>query len=649
MGSDEGDPSAREPAAKRRERIAALRALPDDERARLALVLPLFEDEDYGVRREAVLVVSRLASVDEAMTIAVHALEGEHVQARSAATELVVRYGDRAIAKLNVLARHPREGVRRLVADALVAIATPATNELLDLLSSDESPSVAAVAVEGLARSAPKDRLAQVAIAVAEGRRHPFVALAALLACERRDVVLPTAVLDARAKDPLTAVVAMRLLGRAGERESILAGLARAQGVPLRAALAGVAELVVRDPIPTRAALRSRALPVDETMAIVPGLDRGMLAGAVVLAAAADRVDLVERVLLRDDVDHAWGDLERVLAAFGGTNLAARLEEAAREREGDPRAMLSARLFALARAVPQSLPRKARALDLREEHLADETWQRLVALCAREAGLAFDDDARPRVEARLAALVREAGLPSFDAYVARIGSGDDDELGRALSALTVHETYLYREPRQLDALRKDVLPAIARESDDARPFRVWSAGCSTGEEAWTLAMILDEARALRQRSSSILATDLSGACIEEAKAGVYGRRSLRGEIPPTLRARGLVALSEGRVQVHDRLRASVSFSVANLVDGPPEQGVFDVVMCRNVLIYLTRAARAEVIASFFAALRPGGVLFLGHSESLLQLDTPFRFVSVDKSIFYARPRRDGSVPFDEVR
>jgi chemotaxis protein methyltransferase CheR len=635
-----------EPASQRRKRVAELVALPTDVAERDAVVLALLADEDYGVRREGVLAVCRMVPLDEIAACMVGALNSASVGQRSAILDVFVRHRDAALVHLAPLLLNREEGVRRFVVDTLGAIGTTATVELLRTALADPHPSVAAAAIEGLARAASAEQVAAIAASVLGERRHALVSLSALLVCDRLRIRLPDGVVLAFIGDPVTSHVAFRLLGRAGIREPILAALVSGRRQELRCALAGLAELILADPISTRAALRARRLPIDEIESMLVTLDRTALMGALALGALLQNFSVIERVLSRDDIDRMWPSIESVMACFAGTGLGSLLCARAQRLDSSTPNVLGERLRALSFSVPDVIESRATPGVPHISALDDDTFSRLVDICASRGGVVIEKSARARIEARLEPRLRALGLTSFEDYVARLqGRAHDDELLVALAAVTIHETYLYREPKQLDALRREIVPMLSTRGPTHVPFLVWSAGCSTGEEAWSIAMILDEARSLRRRSYRVVGTDLSAACIEEARAGRYGHRSLRGEVPSTLRARGMRSIDEATIEMSERLRPHVTFDVENLLQATPAPESFDVIVCRNVLIYLTRAAREHVIATFHAALRPGGVLLLGHSESLLYVDTDFRFVSLDHVIVYLKSLPDGTTPF----
>ncbi|MBI3206325.1 MAG: protein-glutamate O-methyltransferase CheR [Myxococcales bacterium] len=215
------------------------------------------------------------------------------------------------------------------------------------------------------------------------------------------------------------------------------------------------------------------------------------------------------------------------------------------------------------------------------------------------------------VQARLGKRLRELGLDSFEAYVARLGS-DPAEVPRMVDAMTTNKTSFFREAVHFDFLLERALPVWRRP--DHRP-RVWSAGCSTGEEPYSLAMLLVESLSEpRLRDASILATDISERVLARARSGEYSGGAL-GDIAPRRRER-FFEPSETGGRVRPEVRSLVRFARLNLLESWPMRGPFDAIFCRNVMIYFDEPTRARLAQRFRALLAPGGLLLIGHSETL---------------------------------
>lgn len=270
--------------------------------------------------------------------------------------------------------------------------------------------------------------------------------------------------------------------------------------------------------------------------------------------------------------------------------------------------------------------------------ISEEEIGALQSLIQGHCGVVYGLDSGFLFERRLGPRLAALGLTSFSAYVdllRRSGEGPQ-ELALAVEAITTHETYFFREQFQLDAFREEVLPELARSRAGSLRLTLWSAGCSTGEEAYTLAILLLESGLFRGWTLRVIGTDLSRKVLSVARHGVYGPSSFR-TTAPELRDRYFEPVGES-ARVCDQVRALVSFRPLNLIDtaSVAASGPVDVIFCRNVLMYLAQESRISIAEAFHEALLPGGYLFLGHSESLLNVETSFELVHLRRDLAYRR-------------
>ncbi|HEX8823909.1 MAG TPA: protein-glutamate O-methyltransferase CheR [Archangium sp.] len=249
-------------------------------------------------------------------------------------------------------------------------------------------------------------------------------------------------------------------------------------------------------------------------------------------------------------------------------------------------------------------------------------YQRLVY---QEAGIWLSPAKKALLVGRLSRRLRELGGLSFGAYLSRVGD-DAAERVRMLDAICTHETRFFREPKHFEFLEREVLPRWRAHGDtgsgEGRRVRVWSAGCSSGEEPFTLAMVLRHHLPAEEGwDIDILATDLSTRVLERARQALWPVDKA-GEIPRHyLRAYMLkgTGSQEGKMKAGPELRSLVRFQRVNLNDGQGLMGRFDLVFCRNVLIYFDAASKARAVERLLSHLSPHGLLFLGHSESMAGL------------------------------
>lgn len=246
-----------------------------------------------------------------------------------------------------------------------------------------------------------------------------------------------------------------------------------------------------------------------------------------------------------------------------------------------------------------------------------EAVARITKIAHREAGLHIAPGKAAMLRTRLARRLRALGLPDFDAYAALVSSPDGvQEVPAMISALTTNVSHFFRESHHFDLLRNDVLPGLIGRAKAGGRVRIWSAGCSNGQEPFSIAMTLREAGLPETADVRILGTDIDPSVIEFARRGIYSDAMTAG-VPPELRDR---CFSPQRVgtetnwAVRDEIRNMIRFRILNLLDDWPMHGQFDAIFCRNVVIYFDTATQDGLWPRFADALQPGGWLFVGHSE-----------------------------------
>ncbi len=258
-------------------------------------------------------------------------------------------------------------------------------------------------------------------------------------------------------------------------------------------------------------------------------------------------------------------------------------------------------------------------------------------------GILMHEDMKFVMERRLWPRLELLGLPDYGAYhrYLRYDANRSAELEAAVESLTTHETYFFREPLQLQSFTEELLPVLQKRNARLKRLRVWSAGCSSGEEAYTLAMTLRDSGRFTDWDVEVHGTDISRRVLTLARRAEYGPSALRAT-SRELQERHFIPLAPNRFGVKDDVRAWVSFGHLNLLDEAGSQLVprMDVVFCRNVLIYFDLAARRKFLRIVRDRLVPGGYLLLGHSENLLNLGADFEFVHLRGDLVYRRPELD---------
>jgi chemotaxis protein methyltransferase CheR len=253
-------------------------------------------------------------------------------------------------------------------------------------------------------------------------------------------------------------------------------------------------------------------------------------------------------------------------------------------------------------------------------------------------GIAFRPDARHLLQRRLMPRLEALGLASFADYHRFLVYDPErrGELERIVELVTTNETYFFREPNGLEAFRHEILPEIFRRKKVKR-LHVWSAGSSTGEEAYTAAILIAESGLFLSWDVRVFGNDISRRVLQVARSGAYGRSSFRTTEERYLQR--YFRQADGKHVVRDEIKGLVTFGHINLIDESMLSvvGDVDVIFCRNVLMYFDIEARKRVVANFHKRLVKGGYLLLGHSESLLNLTTAFQLVHLRNDMVYRKP------------
>ncbi len=267
--------------------------------------------------------------------------------------------------------------------------------------------------------------------------------------------------------------------------------------------------------------------------------------------------------------------------------------------------------------------------------LTDEEFKQFQTLIYQQVGITLDTPKKSLLMSRLGKRLRQLELPSYQAYFDRVsGKGGEEELIQLVDLISTNKTDFLREPVHFDFLREQVLP----QRQGTRSLRIWSSASSSGEEPYTIAMTLSDAIPDRSRwDIKILASDISTRVLAKAASGIYEEERV-GQLPQEmlrkhfLRGKGEQA---GKVKVRKHLVDMIAFRRINLMAPAfPIKTPLDVIFCRNVMIYFDRSTQSELMGKFYRYLRPGGYLFIGHSESLQWIEHQFTYV---KPTIYQKP------------
>lgn len=267
--------------------------------------------------------------------------------------------------------------------------------------------------------------------------------------------------------------------------------------------------------------------------------------------------------------------------------------------------------------------------------LSDSTFRLLGDLICEKTGINIPAGKKYLVENRLLKLIEEYNLKGYDdlLYLVKYGANGTEML-RLYDAITTNETYFFREPHHFDLFIDEIVPKAIENKGGVKIIRVWSAACSTGEEPYTLSMMLMEKRP--DVFFDVIASDISGMAVASAQRGLYGSYSVRN-VPEHYLKKYFKPVGQ-EYELDRSVRNAVKFRIVNLIDRKKmsEMGAVDIIFCRNVLIYFSDKARQDTVSYLYDALRPGGMLFIGTSESLHNVTRAFRPVTMRKTVVYQR-------------
>lgn len=264
---------------------------------------------------------------------------------------------------------------------------------------------------------------------------------------------------------------------------------------------------------------------------------------------------------------------------------------------------------------------------MREFEYTVADFEILRTLSNQYSGILVPDDKFDMFYSRLSKRVRLLGFNSFKQYCQYLNDHPDQEFTEFINAVTTNLTSFFREKHHFEYLSHTVLPELLRKNSVAKQIKVWSAGCSTGEEPYSLAMTLKECLPA-DWDVKILATDLDTNVLATASEGIYSRDRIGGIDEQRLQRwfqKGTGSLSN-KVRVKSELRGLIQFKRLNLMQDWPMKGYFDFIFCRNVLIYFDKETKESLANRYYGLLKDGACLFIGHSESLHQLNTEFELI-----------------------
>lgn len=272
--------------------------------------------------------------------------------------------------------------------------------------------------------------------------------------------------------------------------------------------------------------------------------------------------------------------------------------------------------------------------------ITDELYNKFVKLIYNKTGIYYESNKKYYVQKRIEKRVQMCDKESMNEYYMMLKYAENSsEFSQLINDLTVNETYFFRDFPQLRNFAEDILPVFEEEHGESKKIRIWCAACSTGEEAYTLAIILLEMLDRPEEwDIEIIASDINTEVLQFAKKGIYEKRSVK-DVPPEYLEKYFTAHND-RYMISLKLKKYISFKQINLMDEVAVNQISECnfIFCRNCLIYFDDESRKSVVTKFYDVLKPGGFLFLGHSESVGRISSAYKMMRMGDTIVYSRPR-----------
>ncbi len=251
----------------------------------------------------------------------------------------------------------------------------------------------------------------------------------------------------------------------------------------------------------------------------------------------------------------------------------------------------------------------------REFHMTYENFLHIKKLAYKITGISLSDHKQNMIYGRLARRLRALGLQNFDQYCGILEAGDEAELHEFVNSITTNLTAFFRENHHFEFLRDQLVPELIKANLKEKKIRVWSAGCSSGEEPYSIAMVLRSFASIQSWDVKILATDLDSNMVARGKAGIYSSERANS-VPERYRKFMAINKTTEEIRIRDEVCNLITFKQLNLLSDWPIKGPFDFIFCRNVVIYFDAETQRRLFNRYADLLKPNGYLFIGHSENL---------------------------------
>ncbi len=608
----------------------------------LALLSEGLGDLSWRVRKTAVNVIVNYPDYKSAITILINALyDAENVGRRTSAIEALVRIGEKTVADLVEACQTYDPDVRKFVLDILGEIGSKRALPLLLKIIEDQDENVRLAAVEALGKIGGPEAREKLLELVNSGN-DLIIRFSALHLLGKSGSALPAEMIERLLQERMFRRAVFEVLGESPTKESVdflLPGLTDPAKSARQAAihsLARIYELDQSGALQERIAAGVQGTLNDQNL----GLVREFLEGNHI-STRRDALKLIS-LIENDQILHYLFGLSQD-DSFSD-DLALILERISQRRSDLLKKELKKESEEVRETVRRLLQEEKGLLSFADEsklQLGDSDFEQVRDRISLSYGIYFDLEMKYLAERRILQRMNKIGLRKFSDYLARLENAatGQEELYALAQLLVNNETYFFREDFQLKTFAQEIMPELieAAVTEGRSTLKVWSAGCSSGEEAYTLAMLICERNDLGSLGVEIYGTDLDEEMIGRAQRGLYGSSSFR-VISEYFSKKYFIPRGR-KYQLSDAVRGMVKFNCANLLSfgSSRELQNLDAIFCRNVLIYFSLEAKQALVEKFHQALRPGGFLLLGHSESLLNLSTAFRVRHFKHDLVHQKP------------
>lgn len=614
----------------RREAVLSLRLRSDD--AALRQLDQALGDDSWRVRKAAVEVIRDFPDQTRAIQRLIAGLgDADNAGRRNAAVEALVGMGRNAVPIISLSLNNKDPEVRKFLVDILGEIRDPGSADAVLRMTRDPVENIKLSAVEALG-AVGGDRAFMGLLSLLSGD-DVSIQFGALHALGRIGRPIPLDLIKPLLEKKILRRAVYDVLGwsktpEAAEllAEGILDSARSTKQAAVRALARVSEESGLEEVVERHVKARLSDQPLDPLVGLMDGGNLPTKRAVVRLLALLGTADAAQALSGLSD-DSISPDVADALARLRAKNGAA---------ASAPRPA----------AVARTQPRAVDTISLVSRTfgpMSNEQFQRVRDQVAAESGLYYEPDLKYLVERRVQRRMEAINVGNYEDYFSLLSGGTEkgrDERRKLINALSTNETYFFREDFQLKAFQEEILPALAKEKAPlgARRLRIWSAGCSSGEEPATIAMLIRESRTFDDWMVEIYGSDINEDTVNTAKLGLYNPSSFR--VAPEVYVKKYFQPEGSRLRLAEPIRKMIAFDSTNILESDlaPHLRNLDVIFCRNVIIYFSPEAKRRAVTNFFKLLRPGGYLLLGHSESLMSISSQFELVHLKHDLVYRKPR-----------